>query len=56
MDVTLGLVLITSRRQEGAMTLVTVRCLSCDSEQVVKRGKTSRGKQRVVYPYLADNP
>ena len=30
------------------MTLVTVRCLSCDSEQVVKRGKTSRGKQRYL--------
>jgi len=30
------------------MTFVTVRCLSCDSEQVVKRGKTSRGKQRYL--------
>ena len=30
------------------MTCVTVRCLYCDSEQVVKRGKTSRGKQRYL--------
>ncbi len=30
------------------MTFVTVRCLYCDSEQVVKRGKTSRGKQRYL--------
>jgi InsA-like protein len=37
------------------MTFVTVRCLSCDSEQVVKRGKTSRGKQRVAYLGPADN-
>ncbi len=28
------------------MTCVTVRCLYGDSEQVVKRGKTSRGTQR----------
>ena len=30
------------------MTFVTVRCLYCDSEQVVKRGKTGRGKQRYL--------
>jgi transposase-like protein len=30
------------------MTCVTVRCLYCDSEQVVKRGKTGRGKQRYL--------
>src|SRR5439155_5892706 len=40
--------LITSRRKEGSMTFVTVRCLYCDSEQVVKRGKTGRGKQRYL--------
>ena len=30
------------------MTFVTVRCLYCDSEPVVKRGKTSRGTQRYL--------
>ncbi len=34
------------------MTFVTVRCLYCDSEQVVKRGKTGRGTQR----YLCQSP
>src|SRR5206468_2142029 len=33
------------------MTFVTVRCPHCDSEQIVKRGKTRRGTQR----YLCQN-
>jgi transposase-like protein len=28
------------------MTFVTVHCPHCDSEQIVKRGKTRRGTQR----------
>jgi hypothetical protein len=28
------------------MTFVTVRCPPCDSEQLVKRGKTRRGTRR----------
>ena len=33
------------------MVLVPIRCPHCDSDQVVKRGKTSTGKQR----YLCQN-
>src|SRR5919109_4707819 len=33
------------------MTFVTVHCPHCDSEQIVKRGKTCRGTQR----YLCQN-
>jgi transposase-like protein len=33
------------------MTLIPVHCLHCESDQVVKRGKTSDGKQR----YLCQN-
>ena len=33
------------------MTFVTVHCPHCDSEQIVKRGKTRRGTQR----YLCQN-
>ena len=33
------------------MTFVTVHCPHCDSEQIVKRGKTGRGTQR----YLCQN-
>ena len=33
------------------MTFITVRCLHCHSEQIVKRGKTRRGTQR----YLCQN-
>jgi transposase-like protein len=32
-------------------TLIAVRCLHCQSDQIVKRGKTSRGTQR----YLCQN-
>ena len=37
--------------QEGPMASVSVSCLYCDSDQVVKRGKTDTGKQR----YLCQN-
>ena len=30
------------------MTFVTVHCPHCDSEQIVKRGKTRRGTQRYL--------
>ena len=33
------------------MTFLTVHCPHCDSEQIVKRGKTRRGTQR----YLCQN-
>jgi transposase-like protein len=33
------------------MTFIAVRCPHCHSEQIVKRGKTRRGKQR----YLCQN-
>jgi len=33
------------------MTFITVRCPHCQSEQIVKRGKTARGTQR----YLCQN-
>ena len=33
------------------MVLISVRCPHCDSEKVVKRGKTAEGKQR----YLCQN-
>ena len=34
------------------MTFIAVRCTHCQSEQIVKRGKTRRGTQR----YLCQNP
>jgi IS1 family transposase/transposase-like protein len=37
--------------QGVAMTLIPVRCLHCESDQVVKRGMTCNGKQR----YLCQN-
>jgi transposase-like protein len=33
------------------MTFISVRCPYCRSDQIVKRGKTRRGKQR----YLCQN-
>ena len=33
------------------MTFIAVRCPHCQSEQIVKRGKTARGTQR----YLCQN-
>src|SRR5436305_10428121 len=50
-DVTLGLVLVVSLRKEWPMTFIAVRCPHCQSDQIVKRGKTARGTQR----YLCQN-
>src|SRR5499427_2215144 len=49
--VTLGLIFIVSLRKEWPMTFIAVRCPHCQSEQIVKRGKTARGTQR----YLCQN-
>jgi insertion element IS1 protein InsB len=46
MAVTLGLILIVSLRKEWPMTFIAVRCPHCQSDQIVKRGKTTRGTQR----------
>ncbi len=50
-DVTLGLVFVASLRKEWPMTFIAVRCPHCQSDQIVKRGKTARGTQR----YLCQN-
>ena len=51
MDVTLDLGIDSFPRQEWPMTYIAVRCLHCQSEQIVKRGKTAQGTQR----YLCQN-
>src|SRR6266705_20659 len=38
-------------RKEWPMTFIAVRCPYCQSDQIVKRGKTARGTQR----YLCQN-
>ena len=50
-DVTLRLVLTAPRSKEWLMTFIAVRCPHCQSEQIVKRGKTGCGTQR----YLCQN-
>ena len=50
-DVTLGLIFVASIRKEWPMTFIAVRCPHCQSDQIVKRGKTARGTQR----YLCQN-
>src|SRR3546814_8079975 len=50
-DVTLDLILTVSNSKEWSMTFIAVQCPHCLSEQIVKRGKTRRGKQR----YLCQN-
>src|SRR4030095_13698659 len=50
-DVTLSPLLIASRNKECLMTFIAVRCPHCQSEQIVKRGKTGCGTQR----YLCQN-
>ena len=50
--VTLGLVFVVFLRKEWPMTVIAVRCPHCQSDQLVKRGKTARGTQR----YLCPNP
>jgi hypothetical protein len=49
--VTLGLIFIASLRKEWLMTFIAVRCPHCQSDQIIKRGKTARGTQR----YLCQN-
>src|SRR2546422_4530017 len=49
--VTLGLIFVVSLRKEWPMTFIAVRCPHCQSDQIVKRGKTARGTQR----YLCQN-
>src|ERR1700704_5494816 len=49
-DGTLSLVLTASRSQECLMTFIAVRCPPCQSEQIVKRGKTGCGTQRYLCP------
>ena len=51
MAVILGLVFVASLRKEWPMTFIAVRCPYCQSDQIVKRGKTARGTQR----YLCQN-
>ena len=51
MNVTLGLTFVASHRKEWPMTFIAVRCPHCQSDQIVKRGKTARGTQR----YLCQN-
>src|SRR3989449_11072559 len=51
-DGTLSLVLTASRSKKWLMTFIAVRCPPCQSEQIVKRGKTGCGTQR----YLCQNP
>src|SRR4029450_12580106 len=48
MNVTLGLILVVSLREEWPMTFIAVRCPHCQSDQIVKRGKTARGTQRYL--------
>jgi transposase-like protein len=51
MNVTPGLIFVVSLRKEWPMTFIAVRCPHCQSDQIVKRGKTARGTQR----YLCQN-
>src|SRR5712691_11121061 len=51
MNVTLGLIFVASHRKEWPMAFIAVRCPHCQSDQIVKRGKTARGTQR----YLCQN-
>jgi hypothetical protein len=46
-----GPLLRVSSSQEKPMTFIAVRCPHCQSNQIVKRGKTARGTQR----YLCQN-
>ena len=52
MDVTLSPLLTASSNKECLMTFIAVRCPHCQSEQIVKRGKTGCGTQR----YLCKTP
>ena len=45
-NVTLGLIFVALLRKEWPMTFIAVRCPHCQSDQIVKRGKTALGTQR----------
>src|SRR5712671_4949450 len=47
-DVTLSPLLTAPRNKECLMTFIAVRCPHCQSEQIVKRGKTGCGTQRYL--------
>ena len=51
MAVILGLVFVAFLRKEWPMTFIAVSCPHCQSDQIVKRGKTAKGTQR----YLCQN-
>jgi ribosomal protein S27E len=46
--VTLGLVFVASIRKEWPMTFIEVHCSQCQSDQIVKRSKTTRDTLRYV--------
>src|SRR6266568_3979870 len=47
-DVTLGPIFVASLRKKWPMTFIAVRCPHCQSDHIVKRGKTARGTQRYL--------
>jgi hypothetical protein len=49
MNVALGLIFVASLRKAWPMTFIAVRCPHCQSDQIVKRGKTARGIQRYLF-------
>src|SRR5215813_3800519 len=51
MHVTLGVIFVAFHKKEWPMTFIAVRCPHCQSDHIVKRGKTARGTQR----YLCQN-
>src|SRR4029450_8939008 len=51
-NVTLDLIFVAPLRKEWPMTFIAVCCPHCQSDQIVKRGKTARGTHR----YLCQNP
>ena len=48
MAVILGFVFVDPMRKEWPMTFIAVRCPYCQSDQIVKRGKTAKGTQRYL--------
>jgi transposase-like protein len=48
MTVTLGLIFVASLRKAWPRTFLAVRCLHCQSDQIVKHGQTARGPPRYL--------
>ena len=46
-NVTLGLIFVALLRKEWPMTFIAVRCPHCQSDQIVKRGKTARAPSAI---------